>query len=172
MHFLADLWGYWDRERARARVVNWGAGALVLITIVAGFFIIGTPQQMRAMKQDAIRVQDLQNIQWQVVNFWQQKQSLPASLDELRDPIANSMIPNDPATGKPYLYKRNSPLDFALCATFATTGDSMRYGPTARPVELVASGKPIEDSWTHAVGEVCFDRSIDPERYPPYPKGR
>ncbi|OGG64797.1 hypothetical protein A3C18_01055, partial [Candidatus Kaiserbacteria bacterium RIFCSPHIGHO2_02_FULL_54_11b] len=23
MHFLADLWGYWDREPARARMVNW-----------------------------------------------------------------------------------------------------------------------------------------------------
>src|SRR3989338_458481 len=63
-----DLRGYWEREPARARMVNWAAGVLVLVTIIAGFFIIGTPQQMREQKQDAIRLQDLQNIQWQIVN--------------------------------------------------------------------------------------------------------
>lgn len=170
MHFMADLWGYWEREKARARMVNWAVGALVLITIIAGFFIIGTPQQMRAQKQDAIRLQDLQNIQWQVVNYWQQKQSLPMSLEELRDPISNSVIPNDPATGKPYTYKRNSPLDFALCATFAMDGN-MNGSPISRSVsEPAAPGKTMEDNWQHASGEVCFDRSIDPQRYPPYPK--
>ena len=76
MHFTADLRGYWEREPARARMVNWAAGVLVLVTIIAGFFIIGTPQQMRVQKQDAIRLQDLQNIQWQIVNYWQQKESL------------------------------------------------------------------------------------------------
>jgi len=145
MHFMADLWGYWEREQARARMVNWGVGALVLVTIIAGFFIIGTPQQIRVQKQDAIRVQDLQNIQWQVVNYWQQKQKLPASLAELADPISNAMIPVDPQTKEPYEYSSTGKMSFQLCATFA-------------------------DNWQHSAGRVCFDRTIDPERYPPYPK--
>ncbi len=174
MHFMADLWGYWDRERARARMVNWGVGALVLITIVAGFFIMGTPQQMREQKQDAIRVQDLQNIQWQVVNYWQQKESLPASLEALRDPISNNTIPNDPATGNPYTYKRNSPLDFSLCATFVTEGgqNGVQSRPIAMPVGSIVEDKMVEDNWQHAASEVCFDRSIDPQRYPPYNKAK
>ncbi len=172
MHFLADLWGYWDREQARARMVNWGVGILVLGTIAAGFFIIGTPQQIRALKQDAIRVQDLQSIQWQIVNYWQQKESLPATLSEVSDPISNNMIPNDPATGKPYTYKRNSPLDFTLCATFTTEGGmNGGYGrPVPMPVDSTVNGKMMEDNWQHGTGEVCFDRSIDPQRYPPYQK--
>ncbi len=172
MHFVADLWGYWEREKARARMVNWAVGALVLVTIIAGFFIIGTPQQMRAQKQDAIRLQDLQNVQWQVVNYWQQKQSLPTSLDQLRDPISSASIPTDPATGKSYTYKRNSPLDFTLCATFATEGgmNGMQGRPVAMPVDPAMGGKTMEDNWQHGVGEVCFDRSIDPQRYPPYTK--
>lgn len=173
MHFMADLWGYWEREPARARMVNWATGVLVLATIIAGFFIIGTPQQMRAQKQDAIRVQDLQNLQWQIVNYWQQKESLPASLDALRDPISNSIIPSDPATGAPYTYKRNSPLDFSLCATFAMEGGTIGYQsrPISTSVEApVPAGKGTEDNWQHASGEVCFDRTIDPERYPPYKK--
>ncbi len=172
MHFLADLWGYWEREQMRARMVNYGVGVLVLVTIVAGFFIIGTPQQIRVQKQDAIRVQDLQNIQWQVVNYWQQKESLPATLSEVNDPIANNMIPNDPETGEPYMYKRNSPLDFSLCATFATEGGT--YSSYARPIptDPTMGGKEMQDNWQHGTGEVCFDRSIDPKRYPPYSKIR
>lgn len=173
MHFIADLWGYWEREQARARLINWGVGLLVFVTIIAGFFIVGTPQQIRAQKQDAIRVQDLQAIQWQIVNYWQQKESLPASLDALRDPISNSIIPNDPATGASYPYKRNGPLDFTLCATFATEGGANVYqGRTmAVPTEPIpVGGKEVQDNWQHGSGEVCFDRSIDPQRYPPYPK--
>ncbi len=173
MHFIADLWGYWEREQARARMVNWGVGILVIVTIIAGFFIVGTPQQIRAQKQDAVRLQDLQNIQWQIVSYWQQKESLPASLDDLRDPISNSVIPNDPATGEPYTYKRNSPLDFALCATFATEGGTNVLQGRAVPIPTeptLVTGKDTQDNWQHAAGKVCFDRSIDPQRYPPYSK--
>lgn len=172
MHFMADLWGYWEREPMRARLVNWGVGVLVLITIVAGFFIIGTPQQMRAQKQDAIRVQDLQNIQWQVVNYWQQKQKLPVDLAALADPISNAMVPSDPQTKQPYEYSATGKLSFKLCATFATEGGTVGYQsrPMSASIEApVPAGKGAEDNWQHASGEVCFDRTIDPERYPPYP---
>jgi hypothetical protein len=166
LHFMADLRGYWDREPARARMVNAGVGALVLATIVSGFFIIGTPQQIRAQKQDAIRVQDLQNIQWQIVNYWQQKESLPATLAEAQDPLSGAMIPTDPETGAEYTYTRNSPLDFTLCATFNAAFDAMQASETM-PVRAYG---PLDGNWDHAAGEVCFERSIDPERYPPFSK--
>ena len=173
MHFLADLRGYWDREPMRARMVNYAVGAVVLITIIAGFFILGTPQQMREKKQDAIRVQDLQNIQYQIVNYWQQKEKLPVSLAELNDPITNNMLPVDPQTKAQYSYETTGKMAFKLCATFANAGDSMEggpYRPTAKPMEPVSAGTPIQDSWQHGAGEACFERIIDPERYPPYPK--
>ena len=172
MHFMADLWGYWEREPLRARMVNWAVGVLVLGTIVAGFFIIGTPQQIRVQKQDAIRVQDLQNIQWQVVNYWQQKEKLPNTLAELNDPITNNIIPVDPQTQAPYKYEATGAMSFKLCGTFAAEGGTMGM-QQPRPIaatEPMMEGKGIEDSWQHAAGEVCFDRTIDPERYPPYQK--
>ena len=175
MHFMADLRGYWEREPARARMVNWAAGVLVLVTIIAGFFIIGTPQQMRVQKQDAIRLQDLQNIQWQVVNFWQQKEKLPATLAELNDPITNNIIPVDPQTKTAYRYEKTGALAFKLCATFANAGDSMQGGygrPLAKPMDPTEAGTEIQDNWKHEAGEACFDRTIDPERYPPYSKTR
>ncbi len=172
MHFIADLWGYWEREKARARMVNWAVGALVLTTIVAGFFIIGTPQQMRAQKQDAIRLQDLQNIQSQVVSYWQQKEKLPTSLADLADPISYAVVPVDPQTNSSYGYKATGALAFELCATFSTEGGTNGLqGRFAKPIEPVpAGGTGIQDNWQHGVGEVCFKRTIDPERYPPYSK--
>src|SRR3989338_3550757 len=173
MHFMADLWGYWEREPTRARMVNWAAGVLVLITIIAGFFIIGTPQQIRVQKQDAIRVQDLQTIQWQVVNYWQQKQKLPAGLAELADPISNAIIPVDPQTKEPYEYSSTGKMSFQLCATFALEGGTIGYQgrPTPMSVEPAAvGGKGVEDNGQHSAGRACFARTIAPQRYPPYSK--
>lgn len=171
MHFLADLRGYWQRESGRAKLINYGVGLIVIIAIAAGFFIVGTPSEIRKQKQDAIRVGDLQNIQWQIVNYWQQKEVLPVTLDALSDPISYNVIPNDPETKALYTYEATGALSFKLCATFAMVGgmEGSIEGPRAMPVEVsVVKGTP--DNWQHAAGEVCFDRTIDPERYPPYTK--
>src|SRR3989338_5093412 len=171
LHFLADLRGYWEREPRRARVINYATGALVVVSIIAGFFIIGTPQQIRVQKQDAIRLQDLQNIQWQVVNYWQQKEKLPAALAELNDPITNAIIPVDPQTKTAYRYEKTGALAFKLCATFVNAGGSLSNGRSiAKVPEPMGVGPAIADNWEHAAGEACFDRTIDPERYPPYVK--
>src|SRR6185503_6005191 len=74
MHFIADMRGYWKEFPERARMVGWGAAAVILLTIIAGFFIMGTPGQVRLNRFDDQKVSDLQNIQYQIVNYWQQKQ--------------------------------------------------------------------------------------------------
>lgn len=168
MHFLADIRGYWNTQVAKARMVNWSLGVVVVVAILAGFFIIGTPQHIRERKQDATRVQDLQNIQWQIVSFWQSKGALPATLADLNDPIGGSVMPVDPVTREPYVYKRTGDLTFSLCTTFATDGDAGLGTGMMRPtVDPVLSG---QDNWEHIAGDACFERTIDPERYPPYPK--
>ncbi|MBI5644935.1 hypothetical protein HY970_02445 [Candidatus Kaiserbacteria bacterium] len=166
LHFIADMRGYWDRNPERARMINWGVGLLVVVTIVAGFFIIGTPQELRRLKQDDRRVQDLQQIQWQVVNYWQQKEMLPTNLEQLKDPLSGGIIPVDPKTKQPYTYKREDAKSFELCATFEAEGSASNPS-IPKPVDM-----GMNENWQHGIGEVCFDRSIDPERYPPYPKGR
>lgn len=162
LHFFADMRGYWQQNPGGAKMANYAVGVLVLATIIAGFFIIGTPQEIRRLKQDNLRVQDLQSIQWQVVNYWQQKESLPANLSELADPLSGYAIPVDPKTGEAYGYERTSNMAFKLCATFDREG-GQEYS-VARPV----MEKGAEDNWQHGAGEECFERTIDPERYPPY----
>ena len=172
LHFLADLRGYWKQKPDKAKLVGFGAGAAVLAAIIAGFFIVGTPQDARAMRLDNQRVSDLQNIQWQVVSYWQQKEQLPQSLEELYDPISGSIIQNDPQTGAVYEYRASGVLAFELCATFAREGQGMNYYapriaiPVATPEGI--KGVPEQDSWQHAAGRQCFERTIDPDRYPPF----
>ncbi len=164
MHFLADLWGFWTRNPGQARMVNWGVGVLVLVTIIAGFFIVGTPQQARLYRMDQQKVYDLQNIQSQLVTYWQQKQTLPSNLEELNDPLYGTTVPTDPQTGAQYSYSRTSTSSFKVCADFNAASRAADAGYT-EPYRYGA-----DQNWDHAAGEVCFDRTIDPERYPPFTK--
>ena len=64
--------------------------------IIAAFFIIGTPNSARLTQYDQQKVSDLQNIQTQIVNYWQKKSALPDSLSDLNDPISGFTVPTDP----------------------------------------------------------------------------
>ena len=122
LHFLADLRGYWSINPTRAKQVGIAAGVVVIIAIISGFFILGSPAEVRLMRFDNQKVSDLQNIQWQVVNYWQQKEKLPASLEELMDPLSGSILPVDPQSGESYVYEVTGRLSFKLCATFNKQG--------------------------------------------------
>ncbi|OGC89064.1 hypothetical protein A3D70_01570, partial [Candidatus Adlerbacteria bacterium RIFCSPHIGHO2_02_FULL_54_18] len=74
MHFMADLRGYWERKPHYARYVNYAVGALVVLTIGAGFLIIGSPASQRDYRIDEQRVGDLMQIQSQIVySYYQPK---------------------------------------------------------------------------------------------------
>jgi hypothetical protein len=172
MHFLADLWGYWEKYPMRNRAVAWATVVLVAITVIAGFFIVGTPAQARLYRFDEQKVTDLQTIQSQVVNYWQSKQKLPAKLADLNDPISNFTVPTDPQTSDAYSYQATGTLSFKLCATFnaETHGNNPYASAPIMPVPVGASGSTLSDNWQHGAGQVCFDRTIDPQRYQPFPK--
>ncbi|MBI5456607.1 hypothetical protein HY969_02605 [Candidatus Kaiserbacteria bacterium] len=167
LHFLADLRGYWTANRGSAQMVGYGAGAAVLLTIIAGFFIMGTPGDVRLMRYDTQKISDLQNIQWQVVNYWQQKESLPASLGQLEDPISGWKAPIDPQNEQAYTYQKTGDMSFKLCATFNFEVTEETKGMQVAYPEYGTSA----DNWLHGQGEHCFDRTIDPDLYPVYPKG-
>jgi len=167
LHFLADLWGYWVKNPAYARYINWAVALLIVLTVLAGFFIVGTPGQARQYRVDEQRVQDLQNIQSQITYFYQQKQALPSALSQLNDPLQYFTMPIDPETGAAYGYQKTSGLGFRLCATFAVEGRGSLGTGRAMMAEPYGPGKYMSDNWEHGVGEVCFDRAIDPDFYPP-----
>ena len=173
LHFLADLRGYWAIYPKRAQMVGWGTGVLILVSVVAGFFIIGSPGQMRLFRFDDQKVNDLTMLQYQVVNYWQQKERLPLALSDLEDPISGFAVPTDPQTDGSYRYEKTGALSFKLCADFnADSREDSRARVVAVPIGVDGMvGKGLEtEAWQHGVGETCFERTIDPERYPPFKK--
>ncbi len=174
MHFLADMKGYWIANKKKADVVGIAIGVLALAVVVAGFFIIGTPSHVRDLKLDAQKVNDLTSIQYQVVNYYQQKRALPAKIEDLQDPLSGYTLPVDPEQGLSYSYEATAKLTFKLCATFNAltpeTAGQGSYGSGGRDIAVsypsVIGIKGTEDNWKHGVGETCFARTIDPEKYP------
>jgi hypothetical protein len=169
MHFLADIWGYWSKFPHYARYINWATGALIVLTILAGFVIIGSPQTQRGYRLDEQRINELNSLQYEVINYYQQKGVLPQSIDDLKDPISYYALPVDPETGQPYEYRPTGATSFELCATFSAPSRVSRNGSSiARPTMYGG----ISDNWQHGEGHTCFARPFDPELYPLYPKGR
>lgn len=168
MHFIADLKGYWDMFPLRKRAVSIGVAVLAAATIGAGFFIVGTPAEARLSRFDAQKVSDLQNIQSQIIGFYQAKQKLPGVITDLNNSLAYGPLPTDPQSGEPYEYQPGEGLSFKLCAAFnvASRGNQIMYAEPMRAMPINGKMAPA-DNWQHGAGNVCFDRIIDPSFYPP-----
>ncbi len=171
----AIFWYYLYDLRAKAAVLApkallfvRGTVAAVCILIIAGFFIAGSPFRQRLVRFDLQKTNDLQNLQGQIVNYWQRKETLPASLDDLRDTISGYVPPRDPQNGTAYEYHPTGALAFELCAEFNLTSQGSQAGTSyARPPYPASVGPGVNESWDHVAGHVCFPRTIDPDLYPP-----
>ncbi|MBP9822412.1 MAG: hypothetical protein KBC81_03160 [Candidatus Pacebacteria bacterium] len=158
-YYLSEL-----RDRAYPRMVFQAIiVGIVVLSLGYGFYLAGSPQNQRLVRFDEQKVSDLQNIQSYLVYSWyQQKGSLPKTLEQLNDPISSFMVPVDPQ-GQKYEYLLIGPHSFQLCATF--NGDTTEKSVTA------PNASPY-DNWQHGVGRICFDRNIDQALYPVNQKGQ
>lgn len=172
LHFFADLKNYWDVNQSRRRMVRIGVAVLAIVTIGSGFFIVGTPAQARLARFDTQKINDLSTIQFQVINYWQAKQSLPVTLEILNDPTIGTSVPTDPQIGMLYEYRATGKLSFVLCATFNASASSYSVGYSdTRPMPISGvKGTPTSWQWKHDAGRTCFDRTIDPAFYQPLSK--
>ena len=147
---------------------------------------MGSPAKQRSLRLDDRRVNDLQSIQYQVINYWQQKEKLPATLNDLVNPLTGYSLPVEPEfeKGNVYEYAVKGPLKFELCATFSQPMPKgwreYNYGGVSPMMpyyekDISVSSYPYpnggaNESWTHEVGRTCFLRTIDKDIYPPFPK--
>jgi hypothetical protein len=138
---------------------------IVVTSIIWGFTIMGLPKSQRAEQLDMTRINDLQSIQSQVVYYYQQKNTVPADLSILVDPISNYVIPKDPETRLSYQYEKINETSFKLCANFLVSGDTALQLQKESSTYPVISGD-INQNWQHDKGNVCFTRIIDPQLYP------
>jgi len=170
-----SVFGYylWDVRRKAGDVSKmpktfaWTIGVIMVASIAYGFFLIGSPAHQRDLRFDTQRVNDLQSIQYQAINYWQKKNALPAQLSDLNDSLSGFVLPTDPETKGPYQYTATDPLNFELCATFkAKSIDNGVPQPMYVSAPMTKTGiEPKADSWSHEAGRVCYKRTIDPAIY-------
>ena len=168
-YYVKDLKGYWQEHKSTSQTVGLVSGAVMFSIIISGFFIIGSPFTQRLVRFDERRVSDLQTLQWQIVNFWQQKGKIPAKFSDLEDPISGFRVPSDPETGVAYGYEVLEADAFELCATFNLQTLTTKEGKMTKPQQIrypAADGFAGNENWAHEEGETCFMRTIDPELYP------
>lgn len=145
--------------------------AVVAASIVAGFFIVGSPKEERARRFDEQRIQSLQFIQSQIGEFYRAKERLPQNLAELNDEFRGVIVPQDPETGEEFGYETRGPLIFALCADF-NRPSLEQSAKMPKPPALAARGPYVQETvvprspfgqeiWEHAEGRACFERTID-----------
>ncbi|MBI2550951.1 hypothetical protein HYV73_01235 [Candidatus Uhrbacteria bacterium] len=175
----AGVFGYefWELRREvkeglhEKKLMAIGSIALLVISIAAGFYFVGSPMTARQIRLDNTRISDLQSLQYQVVNYWQTKKTVPNTQEDLKDPLIGNVIPFDPATAERYVYKKNSDLSFTLCAIFSRETPSWDTNTRGKsfpaPYPADSSGAQQNEDWHHGAGETCFTRTIDPSKYKP-----
>ncbi|MCW9054726.1 MAG: DUF5671 domain-containing protein [Candidatus Pacebacteria bacterium] len=166
LYYWNDLKGVWEHNESLSKNVGAFVSLCVLGVIVSGFFIMGSPQTQRLMRFDQERVRDLNSVQWQIVNFYQQKERLPESLSELEDPLTGFVIPTDPETKDAYGYIPGDELTFSLCANFKTESRDYVESSEYSVVHIGLMYDRGDEYWKHGIGEECFMRTIDPDKFP------
>jgi len=136
---------------------------VVAVAVIAGFFVVGSPQKQRLKKFDQERVYNLMNIQSEIINYWINKGVLPNKLENLEDSLRGVIIKKDPVTGEAYNYLVKNKLEFELCAIFNLPSDNL--DKSVMPNGARPYPEAILSSWDHKAGKVCFDRVIDPDLY-------
>jgi len=164
-YYILDI-----KNKAPQKIFAYGVSAIMLIAIVAGFFVAGSPKEERARRFDDQRTQHLQMIQSEIINFWIKKAALPKTLEELNDPIRGVAIPKDPESGAEYVYEITDKENFKLCATFnqpsldQASASMPKRAALSYPLENIYYGN---ENWAHNSGQTCLDRKIDKDLYKP-----
>jgi hypothetical protein len=169
-YYLYELRRRAEEFSPKMRVFVIAAIVLVATAVVFGFFTVGSPFRQRLAKFDEEKIGHLGTIQWQIVYFWQNKQRLPQSLDELIDTISGFVPPRDPQSGTSYEYRVTGEHSFELCANFNLSSKDVAGALRALP-QSPAFPAPNQN-WEHGSGRTCFERTIDPELYPPQSKSK
>jgi hypothetical protein len=125
------------------------AGLAMLLTLVLGFWLNGSPSSVRLLNQDKRRVRDLYNLTLELQNKkLSGMQSPPANLHDI------GASDTDPFTRQAYAYHRVDDTRYQLCAHF-----------DAASVNGSSAGARF---WAHPAGRKCFDVSFAGQvPYPP-----
>jgi hypothetical protein len=127
---------------------------VIMIAVISGLWMTGGPMAQRARRMDEHRARDLAEIQRLLADYYQTRQALPDTLDALAGPELENFR-QDPASGKPYTYRKTGVDTFELCANFTTDTTRDRHRPYETPY-----GDAMD---IHPSGYHCFPMKKGPE---------
>ena len=125
-----------------------GAITLVVVSIIAGVILVGSPAEGRLQRLDSTRIEDLRRIVRAMDSHWERNERLPTSFDELAEDPRTQVNTSDPGSDRPYEYRALDEETYELCATF-----------DRESLELVR--RTSADFWRHGIGRQCFEVSVD-----------
>ncbi|MFH1425856.1 MAG: DUF5671 domain-containing protein [Candidatus Kerfeldbacteria bacterium] len=143
-----------DKHAKGLRILAIVVSAIVLASIIIGFFYIGSPWTMRERRIDEQRIQNLQMIENNIQYYFDQNDKLPQTMEQIPKQTYEFISTTDPITGKEYTYEVTSELTFKLCAEFSLPSYAVEYGR----VDLTKAMP--ENSWEHTSGTTCFAHTI------------
>jgi type II secretory pathway pseudopilin PulG len=114
---------------------------VVVVAVVAGLVISGSPGEQRLLRADETRVGDLQRISNSLQRYFLETGELPDDLNTLVNGWISAGIPVDPATEDAYEYELTGDRAFRLCAVFALESRQQ---------------DPRQEFWNHTAGRDCF----------------
>ena len=126
---------------------TWFLGAavtVVIVAIVAGLLVLGSPTEERARRLDDRRVADLQGIMAATDLYWTRHDRLPGSFAELSGEPGVTIVTEDPERAETYGYQPLDSIRYELCATFDRASEEI-------------SRDPGRDLWLHGTGRQCFE---------------
>ncbi len=135
-------------------VFSVASSIVVVVAVIWGVVLVGSPTTSRLQRYDQQRLEDLQTICREVQSLCRDpdiknvlKRPLPETLDELAT-LARSQRINltDPETGQRYVYTVKDGTTYELCATFSFPRDA-----------------DVEVFWNHPPRQHCFTvDALDP----------
>ena len=133
------------------------ATALVTISVITGFWWLGSPNRQRQLRADQQRIRDIHEIASRLHQQAQQSQNRgkPINLQASLSPYNRK---TDPISGKTYEYQRLDSTHYQICAEFAADSAQNR-------LENFSSAD--KDFWHHLPGRHCFKLNALEE--PPQP---
>ncbi len=109
------------------------SSVVAVAAVAAGWFVIGSPGEVRLIRFDAIRAADLASLSGAITTYRLTHEGLPQTLDELLKSAPNARLNFRDPKEQAYDYVAKDAVAYELCATFdrstepsePTSGDSV-----------------------------------------------
>jgi hypothetical protein len=129
------------------RIITIVSSATVVVAVLAGLYLSGSPGEQRLLRLDERRVSDMLQLSYDISRYWEQSGRLPPELAALVDGQRLRRLPTDPQTELAYRYEIADMDSYRLCAEFSRP--SIQAAP--------------EDFWAHQAGTQCFELNVEPD---------